>query len=80
MRQMLVRFVLLFAVVGESSLIGPAAERATASPAAPCAISGIGTTAAAIDPSSGALKITAASCEGFAQQASRINLISLAVR
>jgi hypothetical protein len=79
MRQMLVRFVLLFAVVGESSLVGPAAGRAIASPAAACVISGIGTTAAAIDPSSGTLKITAASCEGFAQQASHFRLTSLAV-
>jgi hypothetical protein len=80
MRQMLLSFVLLFAVVGESSLVGPAAGRASASPAAECSVSGIGTTAATADPSSGTLRITAASCEGLALQASRINLTSLAVR
>jgi hypothetical protein len=80
MRQMLLRFVLLFAVVGESSLVGPAAERASASPAAECSISGIGTTAATADPSSGTLRIAAASCEGFALQASRIDLISFTAR
>jgi hypothetical protein len=79
MRQMMVRFVLLFAVVGESSLVGPAAERASVSPAANCSISGIGTTAAAADPSSGVLKIAAASCEGFALQTSRITLTTLTV-
>lgn len=80
MRQLIVRFVLLFAVVGESSLVGPAAERASVSPAAECSISGIGTTAAAADPSSGAIRSAAASCEGFALLTSRINLISLTVR
>jgi hypothetical protein len=77
MRQMLVRFVLLFAVVGESSLVGLNVKRAATSPAVACSISGIGTTAAAVDPSSGTLAITAASCEGFVQKASHVNLISL---
>jgi hypothetical protein len=80
MRHLIVRFVLLFTVVGESSLVGPAAERASVSPAAECSISGIGTTAAAVDPSSGAIRSAAASCEGFALLTSRINLISLTVR
>ena len=80
MRQMLVRFVLLFAVAGEASLVGPAVEMVTASPAAGCSILGIGTAAAVTDLSSGTLKITPASCEGFAQATSHIGLMSLTVR
>jgi len=77
MRRLLVKFILLFAVVGEASLVGLAVRReAAARTAAGCSIAGIGSTSANLDAASGIVRVAPATCEGFLQQASAVDLVS----
>jgi hypothetical protein len=77
MRQILVRFILLFAVVGESSLVVLTVKPEDAPPPANCYIAGIGSASATVDRASGALRVTRTTCEGFLQQESAMNLAAL---
>jgi hypothetical protein len=75
MRKILVRFILLFAVVGESSLVVLAVTHHDARDIAECSIAGIGSTAATLDATRGTLGVTPAACDGFLQQASAVDLL-----
>ena len=76
MRRLMVKFILLFAIVGESSLVVLAVRREAPRPTADCSIAGIGSTAAHLDAASGTVHVVPTTCEGFLQQASAVDLLS----
>ena len=76
MRRLMVKFILLFAVVGESSLVMLAVRREAAPSTADCSIVGIGSTAAVLDEAFETVNVVPASCEGFLEQASAVDLLS----
>ena len=77
MRRLMVKFILLFAVVGESSLVVLAVRREAPRRTPDCSIVGIGSTAAHLDAASGTVRAVPATCEGFLQQASAVDLSSI---
>jgi len=80
MRRLMVKFILLFAVVGESSLVVLAVRREAPHRTADCSIVGVGSTAAHLDAVSGTVHAVPATCEGFLQQASAVDLLSVTRR
>jgi len=75
MRRLMVKFILLFAIVGESSLIvidfRPQALPQTES----CSVVGVGSTAAALDATSGTVNVVPTTCEGLLTRADTLLVV-----
>ena len=80
MRRLMVKFILLFAVVGESSLVVLAVRREPHPSTADCSIAGVGSTAATLDAASGTVQVAPATCEGLLHRASAVDLFSVTQR